>query len=589
MYEYFVYEYPGFVLFGILFILVTSVSFVYLSHFSLYGVIVINIIPLFLFWGSTILFYCEHFLFDNYVYYLILGKWFTLHSGLDVNFTLLIDTLSISFIILILTIATAVVFYSFSYFRYEPNVERLVLLLNAFVGSMIILVSAGNMIILFFGWEMIGITSFFLINFWMTRMSTVKSAFKAYTFNKISDSCILFALIILFNIEPSLDILAINQLSSMSFFLDFKFLYFEISIIEVAAFLLLISAFIKSAQFGFHIWLPDSMEAPVPASALIHSATLVSAGIFLILRLYNFFELTTVVSTLVPIIGAFTAFFGGLSAVFQTDVKRILAYSTISHCGYLMVAATVCHPDITIIYLFVHGFFKALTFLCLGNVIRVANNYQDIRYMGQFYRLLPFECCVSFWGLSNLAGLPFVLGFYMKHILFEAVSKESFFDFLILALLVAGSVFGVIYSYRLFYYVFFDYKKAKKFVYHRPMNEVYSKFYSNSSPAAYISLLFLMYASYIISGYLIFKYLINQSFSPDNILIYQNEFLNVNIKMFNKVKLLGYINWVYILIISFISLSVWRYVFNSTSIFLCINIVIIYLLFFYMCFFFINY
>jgi NADH-quinone oxidoreductase subunit L len=138
------------------------------------------------------------------------------------------------------------------------------------------------------------------------------------------------------------------------------------------------------------------MEAPVPASALIHSATLVSAGVFLILRLYNFFELTSIVSLLVPFIGAFTAFFGGLSAMFQTDVKRILAYSTISHCGYLMVAATVCHPDITLIYLFVHGFFKALTFLCVGNVIRIANNYQDIRYMGQFYRLLPFECCVSF-------------------------------------------------------------------------------------------------------------------------------------------------------------------------------------------------
>lgn len=528
-------------------------------------------------------------MFDNYTYYMILGKWFSLHTGLDINFTILIDTLSISFIILILTIATAVVFYSFSYFRYEPNVERLVLLLNSFVASMIILVSAGNMIILFFGWEMIGITSFFLINFWMTRMNTVKSAFKAYTFNKVSDSCILFALIIIFNVEPTLDILAINQLSSMSFYLDFKFINFDISILEVAAFLLLISAFIKSAQFGFHIWLPDSMEAPVPASALIHSATLVSAGVFLILRLYNLFELTSIVSTLVPFIGAFTAFFGGLSAMFQTDVKRILAYSTISHCGYLMVAATVCHPDITLIYLFVHGFFKALTFLCMGNVIRVASNYQDIRYMGRFYEILPFECCVSFWGLSNLAGLPFVLGFYMKHILFEAVSKESFFDFIILTFLVAGSMFGVVYSYRLFYYVFFDFKKAKKLAYFKSEDESYDDNYTNSSPATYFGLIFLMYMSYIISGYLIFKYLVNQSFSPDNILIYQNEFLNTNIKMFNKIKLLGYINWIYILIICFIVLSVWRYVFNSTSIFLCINVVLIYLLFFYFCFFIINY
>lgn len=580
---------PLLILFGFLFVLTTLSSFLYLSYLGLYGVFVINLISLFLFWASSVLYYYKYFLFDNCTLQVCVGRWFTTHSGSEVGFNLLIDTLSISFIILILTIATAVLIYSFAYFRYEPNVERLMLLLNCFVASMIILVSASNLFVLFFGWELIGITSFFLINFWMTRMGTVKSAFKAFTFNKISDSCILFALIILYNLDNNLDILVINQFSSLSAFLDLNFLNSNLSIIEIVSFLLLISSFIKSAQFGFHIWLPDSMEAPVPASALIHSATLVSAGIFLILRLYNLFELSTIMHSIVPIVGAFTAFFGGLCAVFQTDVKRILAYSTISHCGYLMVSVTMCHPDITIIYLFVHGFFKALTFLCVGNVIRVANNYQDIRTMGVFYKLLPFECCVSFWGLSNLAGLPFVLGFYMKHILFEASLKSNFYDLFIVALLVAGSVCGVIYSYRLFFYVFFDFKKSKKSVYNKNITEVFNKNYTNSAKAVHVSLLFLIYTSYFFSGYLIFKFLINQSFNPDIYFILQNEFLNINLKMYNKIKLLGYINWIYILVILIVTSVTWRFLFNNVNLFLSINILILFYLSLYMCMFIILY
>ena len=143
------------------------------------------------------------------------------------------------------------------------------------------------------------------------------------------------------------------------------------------------AAFIKSAQVGFHIWLPDSMEAPVPASALIHSATLVSAGIFLILRLYPIFECSSIFYILTPIISIFTAFFGGFAAFYQNDLKRILAYSTISHCGLLMFLTTLGSFEFTLLYLYVHGFFKAIAFLCVGNIIRFNKNYQDVRRMGQ--------------------------------------------------------------------------------------------------------------------------------------------------------------------------------------------------------------
>jgi NADH-quinone oxidoreductase subunit L len=168
------------------------------------------------------------------------------------------------------------------------------------------------------------------------------------------------------------------------------------------------------------------MEAPVPASALIHSATLVSAGLFLLLRFNVFFELSNYTYYIIPIIGSITAFYGGISAAFQSDLKRILAYSTISHCGFLMVSFSSFMIDYTLLYLYVHGFFKASVFLCVGNIIRFSGNYQDFRRMGQFAKYLPLECCLSFIGLLNLAGLPFTLGFYMKHCFFITLTKQLY-------------------------------------------------------------------------------------------------------------------------------------------------------------------
>lgn len=154
--------------------------------------------------------------------------------------------------------------------------------------------------------------------------------------------------------------------------------------LELAASCLLVAAFVKSAQVGFHVWLPDSMEAPVPASALIHSATLVSAGIFVVLRLQPMLELSVVATTVIPLVGSVTALVGGFSALYQTDLKRVLAYSTISHCGFLFVLSSLSPVEFTLLYLYVHGFFKASSFLCVGNVIRFSKNYQDSRRMGMF-------------------------------------------------------------------------------------------------------------------------------------------------------------------------------------------------------------
>ena len=327
-----------------------------------------------------------------------------LTTNYKISFLFYVDAVAAGFMFLTVSIALFVNVYAFSYFRYEPLVERLLVFLNLFVISMVILVTAGNLIILFLGWEMIGITSFFLINFWVARIGTLKAAFKAFSFNKFSDASLFVAILLIFFVCYDLDITAVLAQTHLFSLYYVNFFFFEVSYLDLVCIFFLSAAFVKSAQAGFHIWLPDSMEAPVPASALIHSATLVSAGIYLLLRFSKFMDLSTFCYFVVPVVGSFTAFIGGFISMYQSDVKRTLAYSTISHCGFLMLISVFFSPEYVLLYLYVHGFFKAAVFLCVGNVIRFSRNYQDFRRMGLFYKYLPFECLASFVCLINLGG-----------------------------------------------------------------------------------------------------------------------------------------------------------------------------------------
>lgn len=274
----------------------------------------------------------------------------------------------------------------------------------------------------------------------------------------------------------------------------------QIPYTEFLAFFFMMCAFIKSAQFGAHIWLPDSMEAPVPASALIHSATLVSAGIFLLLRLNSLFELAVTIKSVIAVVGAITAFYGGFVSMFQSDLKRILAYSTISHCGFLMVTFVTGVYEVTVLYLYVHGFFKAATFLCAGNIIRFARNAQDFRKMGGFYKYLPFECFACFVCLVNLSGLPFTIGFYIKHFLLFSLASNYLGYIVVLTFSLMGALTGIFYSYRFFFHVFFDFKKASRVIYYQAQRSALnSKYYSNTSLASNISILGLFVISYLVS------------------------------------------------------------------------------------------
>ena len=224
------------------------------------------------------------------------------------------------------------------------------------------------------------------------------------------------------------------------------------------------------------------MEAPVPASALIHSATLVSAGIFLLLRFNFFFDNSPLANTIICLMGAMTAFYGGLISMYQSDTKKILAYSTISHCGFLMVSVSFHIIEFTLLYLYIHGFFKAAIFMCIGNINRLNKNNQDFKQMGNFYKFLPFECIMCAIGLLNLAGLPFTLGFFIKHLLFVAINVNFILYYFILINLILGALSGLFYCSRLFYYVFFDFKKNKNSLYYLyTRNSLNSKYYSNTT------------------------------------------------------------------------------------------------------------
>jgi NADH:ubiquinone oxidoreductase subunit 5 (subunit L)/multisubunit Na+/H+ antiporter MnhA subunit len=287
------------------------------------------------------------------------------------------------------------------------------------------------------------------------------------------------------------------------------------------------------------------MEAPVPASALIHSATLVSAGVFLLLRLTPMFEYSIYSYYIVPIVGSFTAFFGGICSVYQSDIKRILAYSTVSHCGFLMVCYSTYIPEYTILYLYIHGFFKAAVFLCVGNIIRFSRNYQDFRRMGGFYRYLPFECFSSFICLINLCGLPFTLGFYIKHLLIIGIYLNNFFLYFILVNILGGAVFGLIYSYRLFYYVFFDFKKSKKIIYLQSNRSILkSKFYTNTTLASNIAITILIIISYCVSIYMFNIFLNSTSLGEglDIYSIYSSQYTEFNHPLLTTINNIGYFN-----------------------------------------------
>lgn len=371
---------------------------------------------------------------------------------LSLNFS--INPLSYSFATLVILIGGSTNFYLLTYFKGEANENIFIFWLNAFIASMLILVLANNLFTLFLGWELIGLTSFFLINFWSNRRATLKSSYKAFIFNLFSDVCLLGSFAGLFYLTGSDDC---QTLFYICLYSDI----FQHQLFQLVVLLLILCCSIKSVQLLGHLWLPDSMEAPVPASSLIHSATLVSAGVYLLCKFSYLIELS-IWHDYAIFLGSITALYGGLVAAAQTDVKKLLAYSTMSHCGFLWVLACLGQFYITIIYLFLHGIFKAATFYCVGTFIRVFGT-QDTRWMGWGLKAFSANALVLILCSANLCGLPFTIGYLYKYFFFKILYLDISFFYSIACLFLAAQT-SLIYFYRLNFYLLFDFYKNIKLI-----------------------------------------------------------------------------------------------------------------------------
>jgi NADH-quinone oxidoreductase subunit L len=376
-------------------------------------------------------------------------------GDLVVDWAFRVDTLTVVMLIVVNTVSALVHLYSIGYMHEDPHRPRFFAYLSLFTFAMLMLVTADNLVQMFFGWEGVGLASYLLIGFWYQKDSANAAAMKAFIVNRVGDFGFLlgiFTLFVLFNsvtfdqIFPRAAELANNR---------FHFLGIEWHALTIACLLLFMGAMGKSAQFLLHTWLPDAMEGPTPVSALIHAATMVTAGVFMVARLSPVFEYAPAALAVVTVIGGITAFFAATVGLVQNDIKRVIAYSTCSQLGYMFVALGVGAYGVGIFHLFTHAFFKALLFLGAGSVIHAMHHEQDMRHMGALRRYIPFTTAMMAVGTLALTGFPFTAGYYSKDAVIEAAyaSHSSAGSFAFLATVIAAFMTSF-YSWRLFFMTF---------------------------------------------------------------------------------------------------------------------------------------
>lgn len=384
-----------------------------------------------------------------------LFSWFKIGS-LVVDWGFLFDNLSVLMIFTVSLVSTLVHIYACYYMETDPHLVRFMGYLSLFTFFMLFLITADNFLQLFIGWEGVGLCSYLLINFWFTRIQANKAAMKAIILNRVGDCSLLLAIGLIIFLFKSLDFLSVFPLSNYFLNESFFLFSFEVNYINLICLLLFIGAMGKSAQIGLHTWLPDAMEGPTPVSALIHAATMVTAGVYLIIRCSALFECCAYLLKFITIIGALTAFLGASSAILQNDIKKIIAYSTCSQLGYMIMSCGISQYSSAIFHLVNHAFFKALLFLGAGIIIHTLNGEQDMRKMGGLFKILPLTYITMLIASFALAGLPFLAGFYSKEAILGALYSDnnfystfSYWTGLISALLTS------LYSAKILFLVFF--------------------------------------------------------------------------------------------------------------------------------------
>ncbi|TAF82184.1 MAG: NADH-quinone oxidoreductase subunit L [Curvibacter sp.] len=374
-------------------------------------------------------------------------------GGLKMEVGFLIDSLTAMMMCVVTFVSLMVHLYTVGYMEEDEGYNRFFAYISLFTFSMLMLVMSNNLLQLFFGWEAVGLVSYLLIGFWFNKPTAIFANMKAFLVNRVGDFGFILGIGLIGAYTGSLNYTEIFAKSS-----DLSALVFpgtDWMLVTVICICLFIGAMGKSAQFPLHVWLPDSMEGPTPISALIHAATMVTAGIFMVSRMSPLFELSDTALNFILVIGAITALFMGFLGIIQNDIKRVVAYSTLSQLGYMTVALGVSAYSVAVFHLMTHAFFKALLFLGAGSVIMGVHHNQDIRWMGGLRKYMPVTWITSLLGSLALIGTPFFSGFYSKDSIIEAVHAShlpgaGFANFAVLA----GVFVTAFYSFRMYFLVF---------------------------------------------------------------------------------------------------------------------------------------
>ena len=393
-------------------------------------------------------------IYQNYEANIIVAKW--IYSGtLQVNWSIKIDALSAVMLVVVTLVSSLVHVYSIGYMSHDPHKPRFMAYLSLFTFSMLALVTSDNFIQLFFGWEGVGVCSYFLIGFWFKKESANSAAIKAFLVNRVGDFGFALGIFLIFYIFGTVNYDEVfTQIPSIANE-KVNFLKLNLGSVDLICFLLFIGAMGKSAQFILHTWLPDAMEGPTPVSALIHAATMVTAGVFLVVRCSPIYEYSPSILTFITLIGMITALFAASVALVQNDIKKIIAYSTCSQLGYMFFATGVGAYNIAMFHLFTHAFFKALLFLGSGSVIHSFNNQQDINQMGGVWKKLPLTYSLMIIGTLALTGFPLLSGFYSKDAIIEfAYLHGTFVGYSAAIVGIFTALLTSIYSWRLIFKTF---------------------------------------------------------------------------------------------------------------------------------------
>ncbi len=464
----------------------------------------------------------------NTVTYIQLWNWIT--SGIySVHFGLLFDSVTAVMLIVVTSISAVVHLYSTEYMRGDPHLPRFMSYLSIFTFFMLVLVTSDNLLQLFIGWEGVGLCSYLLINFWFTRIQANKSAIKAMVVNRIGDVGIALAIFTGFYLFKSVDFNVMFGMIEQVQNDYIVFFTYPVHTLTLFAIFLLIAAVGKSAQLGLHTWLPDAMEGPTPVSALIHAATMVTAGVFLLIRCSTILEYAPNALVVIVIVGAVTAIFAATVGLVQNDIKKVIAYSTCSQLGYMVFACGISNYSTSLFHLMNHAFFKALLFLSAGSVIHAMADEQDFRKLGAIIRAVPFTYSMMLIGSLSLMGFPFLTGYYSKDAILElAVSKYTIEATFAHWIGTISAIFTAVYSFRLIYLTFINDTNAPQQTFKN----------AHDSPIAMSLPLFILAFGSIFVGYL-FKDMIIGAGTPfflnsiyvNNVNLIEAEFLDPIVKL----------------------------------------------------------